>query len=106
MHNEANVTNNLDSSSNEDLSIEDMQNRCVLKFKKAVQIGDYQWCLVDEDRREEYKLLFHPSAPNKINMTGLQMVRKQLFVPLHTCMAEAGLNLSHGFKTAFFAKCI
>ena len=33
-HNEANLTNNHDSPSNDDLSIEDMQNRCVLKFKK------------------------------------------------------------------------
>ena len=34
VNNEANLTNNHDSPSNDDLSIEDMQNRCVLKFKK------------------------------------------------------------------------
>ena len=79
VHNEANVTNNLDSSSNEDLSIEDVQYRCVLKIKKQFKLVVINGTWIDEDRKEEYKLLFHPSAPNKTNMTGLQMVKKQLF---------------------------
>ena len=56
-----------------------MQNRCVLKFKKQFKLVVINGAWIDEDRREKYKLLFHPSAPNKTNMIGLQMVKKQRF---------------------------